>query len=396
MNGSLAMIASLASLFVAACGISERLPPVPLSKAQSYSPLDIPNARFYADGDPAPMHDLLRLVVARSSAHAGARPPGTAVGAYHYLAISGGGDDGAFGAGLLYGWGQRGDRPEFGMVTGTSTGALTAPFIFLGRDYDEQLRAIYTEIDAADVFTARPPLLGLTGDAMSDTAPLRSLIAKHLDMRMISKIAAEYGRGRLLLIATTNLDQSRAIIWNIGAIAESRSPKARDLIVDVLSASAAIPGAFPPVMIDVTVNGERFQEMHVDGGAMAQAFLYPPSMDFKKNVQRKGPRQRQIAYIIRNGRLARAEARVPRQALAVATQAMSTMAASSGVNDMYRIYLTAKRDDVDFNLAYIGEDFSVPYTGPFDRGYMRQLFEHGRRRASAGYPWQKKPPGYHD
>ena len=58
----------------------------------------------------------------------------------YFLAISGGGDDGAFGAGLLAGWSARGDRPVFGLVTGVSTGALSAPFAFLGGEYDAKLK----------------------------------------------------------------------------------------------------------------------------------------------------------------------------------------------------------------------------------------------------------------
>src|SRR5262249_7664491 len=139
------------------------------------------------------------------------------------------------------------------------------------------------------VFSQRPPVLAaVASDAVSDTAPLRTMIAGRLDETMIRRIAEEYAKGRLLFILTTNLDQARPVIWNIGAIASSNNPKARDLIIDILRASAAIPAFFPPVMIDVMVDGERHQEMHVDGGTVAQAFLYPPSVSIKLASARFG------------------------------------------------------------------------------------------------------------
>jgi hypothetical protein len=218
---------------------------------------------------------------------------------------------------------------------------------------------------------------------------------------MVRRIAEEYKKGRLLFVLTTNLDQARPVIWNIGAIAASGSPRSRDLIIDILLASASMPAIFPPVMIDVSVNGRKYQEMHVDGGTIAQAFLYPPSFSLKQAAalarmsERKfRARRRRIAYIIRNGRLSRPQETVKLQTLAIAKEAISTMIASSGVNDTYRMYLITKRDGVQFNLASIGADFTIPYKGPFNEGYMRALFDYGYQKARAGYPWQKTPPGY--
>ncbi|MGB8578779.1 MAG: patatin-like phospholipase family protein [Pseudolabrys sp.] len=320
----------------------------------------------------------------------------------HFLAISGGGDDGAFGAGLLVGWSDRGDRPIFDVVTGVSTGSLSAPFVFLGQKYDTQLKEIYTDTTAGDIFVRRPAVLAaIASDAVSDSAPLRRMIARYLDQAMVQRIAEEYNKGRLLFILTTNLDQGRPVIWNIGAIASSNNPKARDLIIDVLLASASIPAVFPPVMLDVTVGGVNHQEMHVDGGTIAQAFLYPPSFSLKSSAARAGidekklrASRKRIAYVIRNGRFTRPEESVRLQTIAIAREALSTMIASSGVNDTYRMYLLAKRDGVDFNLASIGDDFDVPYKGPFDKEYMQTLFAYGYQKGRAGYPWQKAPPGY--
>ena len=392
----LALAGLVVAALLSACATLERLPAVPLALASEIRPLDIPYARFYADGDPAQFRALAFEVVSKARAAraaAGQKPDASTTTTF--LAISGGGDDGAFGAGLLVGWTARGDRPQFSVVTGISTGALSAPFAFLGPEYDDKLKSVYTETSSADIFNKEPILSILSGDAVTDSTPLRQLIARHVDQQMIRRIAEEYDKGRLLLVATTNLDQARSVIWNIGAIAKSPDPRARDLIIEVLRASASIPGAFPPVMLDVTVNGKRYEEMHVDGGAMTQAFLYPPSLRLKSVERVVGTaKHKDIAYVIRNGRLFRPEEQVKRQTLAIAGQAIATMTASNGVNDLYRIYLTTQRDGVEFNLAYLDDEFGVPYMGPFDKTYMNTLFEFGYRKGAAGYSWHKAPPGY--
>ena len=392
-TSSLIVCAGLATALFG-CASLERLPNVPLSEVHQVSVLGITDARFYPDRDAKEIEALVLKVYARQLKAAEKPAKAVSLPPAHFLVISGGGENGAFGAGLLVGWSERGDRPQFNLVTGISTGALTAPFAFLGREYDSTLRDIYTQIGPDDVFTKRSLLAAVGDDAMADTSPLKSMIARYLDQPMIEKIAQEYGKGRLLLIATTNLDQGRPVIWNIGAIAESRHPGARELIVKVLLASAAIPGAFPPVMFDVELDGKPHQEMHVDGGAMAQAFLYPSSLRLKRLSQRNQLTRNRIAYIIRNGRPFKDEENVKRQTLTIAMQAISTMTASSGLNDTYRMYVTAKRDHVDYNLAFIDDGFTVPYKEPFDRGYMQALFDYGYQKGLAGYPWRKTPFGY--
>jgi predicted acylesterase/phospholipase RssA len=378
------------------CAQLDRLPSVTLSEVKNATILGIADARFYPDRDTSKIEALALKVYERQLKSYGLQAKAQILQPAHFLVLSGGGDNGAFGAGLLVGWSARGNRPQFNLVTGISTGALTAPFAFLGREYDLAMKELYTQTTPDDVFTKRSLLAAVSDDAMTDTAPLRNMIARYLDQSMIQKIAIEYGKGRLLLIATTNLDQGRPIIWNIGAIAESGHPEARELIIKILLASAAIPGVFPPVMFDVLLDGKMHQEMHVDGGAMAQAFLYPTSLNLRRLSQRSGIARKRIAYIIRNGRPFKDEESVKRQTLSIAMQAISTMTASSGLNDTYRIYLTAKRDGVDFNLAAIGDDFTVPYKEPFNRDYMQALFDYGYQKSLAGYRWSKTPFGYAD
>ena len=385
----------VAAVVIAGCATLERLPAVSYAQAKQTDILDIPDARVYVSE-----RDLILDIALKANQRTNLARGTSAT--RHFLAISGGGDDGAFGAGLLIGWSDRGDRPKFDVVTGVSTGSLSAPFVFLGEKYDTQLKEIYTETTANDIFVRRPIVFAaIASDAVSDSAPLRSMIGRYLDRAMVQKIAEEYNKGRLLFILTTNLDQGRPVIWNIGAIAASNNPKAQDLIIDVLLASASIPAVFPPVMLDVTVDGAHHQEMHVDGGTIAQAFLYPPSFSLKSAAARAGidaaklrASRKRVAYVIRNGRFTRAEESVKLQTIAIAREALSTMTTSSGVNDTYRMYLLAKRDGVDFNLASIGDDFDVPYKGPFDTVYMQSLFAYGYQKGRAGYPWQKAPPGY--
>lgn len=347
----------------------------------------IENARYYTDSAGiAAMNKEALAALDRERRFLGGKslPPA------NYLALSGGGDDGAYGSGLLVGWSARGTRPDFKLVTGISTGALSAPFAFLGPAYDAQLRQIYTETTAGDIFTARPMVsAALANDAMADSAPLHQMILRLLDDKVVEAIAAEYRKGRLLLVATTNLDAGRPVIWNIGAIASSGHPRARELIARVLLASASIPGAFPPVLLDVQLDSQGFQEMHVDGGAIAQSFLYPPAL-----AARGVPKRKRTAYVIRNGRLTVPWKQVERETLAIAGRAVSTLTASSGVDDLYRIYATTRRDGIDFNVTYIEDDFTVAYVGPFNHAYMNALFNYGYEKGRSGLPWHKVPPGY--
>jgi predicted patatin/cPLA2 family phospholipase len=319
----------------------------------------------------------------------GKDPARTGLPPAYYLAVSGGGDNGAFGAGLLNGWSETGTRPEFKMVTGVSTGALIAPFAFLGPQYDPVLREVYTTMTPERVFRARGLSAALFNDAMADTSPLADVIAKYADEKMFAAIAREYGEGRLLLIGTTDLDAQRPVIWNIGALAASGKPEALKLFHQILRASAAIPGLFQPVMIDVELDGKKYQEMHVDGGTIAQLFLYPPTIEINRALKRK-----RVAYIVRNARLDPDYVMSERRTINVAGRAINTMLAASGHNDVLRTYFVSLRDGVDYNLAYIGSDFTMEKKGEFEQPYMQALFQYGYDQAKAGREWHKLPPAF--
>lgn len=383
---------AVGTAIAAGCSIPPRAPAVPASDTVRALPLGIPNARFFADDDPAPMlAEAARALERERAALRAAGRPTKPMPPASFLAISGGSDNGAFGAGLINGWTTTGTRPEFRIVTGVSTGALIAPFAYLGPDYDPTLREIYTTTGPERVFRQRRLLAALFDDAMADTGPLAETIARHTDQAMFDAIAREYQRGRLLLIATTDLDAQRPVIWNVGAIAASRHPKSLDLFRKILLASASIPGAFRPVLLDVEIDGAKFQEMHVDGGAIAQLFLYPASIDpGLLAVERP-----QTAFVIRNARLDPEHAEIERRTLTIAGRAISTMLAASGANDVLRAYFLTKRDGVDYNLAYIGSDFKVPRDHMFDQAYMRALYDYGYQQVIAGRAWHKTPPGLH-
>src|SRR5260370_5399094 len=220
-----------------------------------------------------------------------------------FLAISGGGDFGAFGAGLLIGWTEHGQRPEFKLVTGVSAGALIAPFAFLGPTYDDVLRTVCSSLGPRDVYHPRNLLAAFSSDAFADNSPLAAIIAKYVTRDLLVSVAREYAKGRLLLIGTTNLDSRQPVVWNMGEIASSTDPRALDLFRKLMLASTAIPGIFPPVMIDVEVDGKRYQEMHVDGGVMTQVFLSPPTLVHELNDPTGPYARKQHAYVIRNGRV---------------------------------------------------------------------------------------------
>ena len=382
------VVASGAQLALSGCATPQRLPAVPLAQISQATPTAGP-VRFLVTRETDSFATEARSALAKeqqwlaSQGQTGELPPA------YFLAISGGGDNGAYGAGFLNGWSASGVRPEFKVVTGVSTGALIAPFAFLGPKYDYVIKRVYTETSQKDIFKKRGIVKGIFGDAMADTRPLAGVISAYVNRALLDEIAAEYAKGRLLLVGTANLDSLEPVIWNLTAIAASKDPDATKLFANVLLASASIPGAFPPVMFDVNVGGTRYQEMHVDGGTMAQVFLYPPSLSLADAPQRK-----RVLYIIRNARLDADWASVERRTLSIATRAIASLTRTQGIGDLYRIYATSQRDGLDFNLTYIPKTFDIPHTAEFDTAYMRSLFDVGLQAGKDARQWEKYPPGF--
>ncbi|MEI6002527.1 patatin-like phospholipase family protein [Paraburkholderia bengalensis] len=393
---SIGLLAAVALAVLQGCStVPDRLPAVPDELTGDAEIPGMPGVRYVAGGDATELAKAALDALKRESdylaqqGHMG-RPTPPAI----FLAISGGGDNGAFAAGLLNGWTETGTRPEFKLVTGISTGALIAPFAFLGSKYDATLKQVYTTISPKDVLNKRSLLGGVLSDAMADNRPLLTLTRKFVTEDMLKEIAAEYAKGRMLLVATSDLDARRGIIWDMGKIATYGGPKALDLFIKVLVASTSIPGAFPPMMIDVVVDGKHYQEMHVDGGVVAQVFAYPAAIRVSEEAASVGVSRERKLYIIRNARLDAEWMQVDRSTMGIASRAVASMIQSQGVGDLYRIYATANRDGVDFNLAFIPASFNAPHKEEFDTEYMRALYDLAYNMALKGYPWTHVPPGF--
>ena len=377
--------AAAAQLAIAGCSTPSRLPAVPRASAlQAHSPV-----RFLVARETESFTAEAQSAVAKERAWLASQGAGPELPPAYFLAISGGRDNGAFGSGVLNGWTASGTRPEFKVVTGVSTGALIAPFAFMGSKYDYVVKKVYTTTAQKDIFKKRGITALLFCDSMADTIPLATLIGSYVTREFLDEIAAEYAKGRILLVGTANLDSLEPVIWNMTAIAASQDPGSMELFRRILLASASIPGAFPPVMIDVNLGGTSYQEMHVDGGTMAQVFLYPPSISVANTVQRK-----RVLYIIRNARLDADWASTDRRTMTIAMRAIESLTTTQGIGDLYRIYATAQRDGLDYNLAFIPPTFNTPHREMFDTTYMQSLYEVGFEAAKAGYPWQKYPPGF--
>jgi predicted patatin/cPLA2 family phospholipase len=364
-----------------------RLNPITSDAQAAAGIAGIPGARYWGDRAPPGMDRWLQVPEAELK-----RDHGGVFGVPHtYLAISGGGADGAFGAGLLVGWTAQGTRPEFTVVTGISTGALIAPFAFLGPKFDPVLRKVYTELTTADLVERRGLFDILRGDSLASTRPLRGLIAQYIDDAVIAELAAQHRRGRSLLIGTTNLDAARPVTWNITRIAASGAPGARDLIHDVILASASIPGVFPPVKIEVEADGRKYDEIHVDGGVTSQVFMYPVGLNWRKVLDRLQVPGRPNLYVIRNSRTDPGFVSIERRLVPIMSRSVSSLIRTQGIGDMAIIYFATRRDGVDFNLAYVPDDFTLDPNESFDREYMRALFDIGFAAALKGYTWITGP-----
>ena len=397
--------ATFAATALSACNAPARLASLPERLRAKASFLDLPeDYRIVLDHRD---NELLAKVAVEALDREVdyAERTGASLGPADFLAISGGGENGAFGAGLLTAWSSLGTRPNFKVVTGVSTGALSAPFAFLGPAYDDQLEYVYTRILPSDVMTSRGLITAALSDSLYDSTPLLHTIRRFATPALLAAIAREYNdKGRLLFVATTNLDVPVGVLWNMGAIAGSGHPQAADLFARILLASASVPGVFPPVMLDVEVGGERYQEMHVDGGTVAQVVLYPASFggaDLAKHYTAANRRLYEIAlkrrrrlFVIRNSRPGPDIETVARSTVKIATRALSSLIQTQGIGDLYQLYLLCQRDGIDYNVTFIPESFNAKPSEPFDPGYMRKLYQLGRDLVAADHVWSKLPPGF--
>lgn len=357
------------------CASVARIPYTQQEQAAAVIP-GVPNARLWAD-DPT-------IGTARRTAG-----PRIALKEPTVLALSGGGANGAFGAGLLSGWSARGTRPQFTFVTGASAGALIAPFAFLGSAYDETLRSVFTGGEMANLLQP-DGLAGLFGTGIFKAAPLRELIASHVDDALLAAIAKEYQAGRRLYVVTTNIDAQRTAIWDMGKIAATGGPAALDLFRNVLTASASIPGLFSPVLIDVEAEGRRFAEMHVDGGVTTNILIVPEAV-LASGTPLFAPDARPKVYIIMNGKLAPEFEVVEPATVPIVTRSFETSVRANTRNTLIAAYQFAKRRNWEVYLAAIDSHYPTSKTYGFNTAYMQQLFEYGYQKGASGQIWQSTP-----
>ena len=320
------------------------------------------------------------------------------VKAYPLLAISGGAANGAYGAGLLKGWSEEGSRPVFKVVTGVSTGALIAPYAFLGKEYDNDLERCYTTVSTKDLVKQKRPILSLVfSNSLASNAPLAKYIAGNVNEKVLAEIAREHRRGRRLFVGTANLDAKKFMVWDMGAIACKGGPAAAELFQKVLLASASIPVTFPPVYFDVEADGKPYDEMHVDGGTMTQVFyIFGLLKDMREKAKEAGIDPEMFVpnlYVLRNGYLSSNRQEVKDTIPAITGRALDTLIDAQAVGDIYRIYAFTLKRNGDFNLACIPADFESKAKEFFDPDDMRRLFSRGYSDALKGYPWRKTPPG---
>jgi predicted acylesterase/phospholipase RssA len=323
----------------------------------------IPDARAWGDSDA----DFRRLL-----------PQGSGP----WLALSGGGADGAFGAGVVIGWTASGKRPEFALVSGVSIGALIAPYAFLGPSYDAQLRENFENITAADVFEDRA-----TGESLLDSWPLKRLIEKRITPELLSAIAAEHRRGRRLLVATTNMDAGRRVIWNMGAIAAQGDEKALNLFRSILLASSSIPGFFQPVGIEVEANGKKFSELHIDGTVTAPFFVAPEAT---LGAGGSGLPTDQV-FVIVNSKLSSEFMMPERKTMSVLGRTIGMALVTELRVELLLLASNAQRLGITVNAASVPDSFSYPNRGLFDHEYMRALFEFGAERVKNGSIFERTP-----
>lgn len=378
------LLACLAMLVcVAGCTTLERNP-VPLDRLDDAAIPGLEGLRYWGDEAPPSLPEI-RAEMAQQRREAGL-PDNITV-----LALSGGADDGAFGAGLISAWTEIGTRPEFDIVTGVSTGALSAPFVFLGPRYDEALRTVYGGFPPERIFKLRLWIDILPKASVADSGQLADLIAQFLDKDMLAAIAREHRRGRRLLIQTSHLDAQRAVLWDVGAIAASGAPNALETARMALLASASVPVAFPPVLFEVEVDGQSFDEIHADGGVISESTVLSAWQPAVAGSKREAGGNATV-YVIRNGRISPEPSITSYTLPDIAARAVSTLIKQQGVGDLLRSYEATRLRGGEFYVTWIGADFDAPYPGPFDPTYMAALFDYGADLMRSGRAWVRRPP----
>jgi predicted acylesterase/phospholipase RssA len=319
---------------------------------------------------------------------------------YHYLALSGGGLYGSFGVGVLAGWTESGTRPEFDAVTGISTGALMATFAFLGPGYDAALYDAMVGVTRRDLLAVQAPVRIPITDAIFNSRPMVRRIERYITPEVVAEVAAAHAAGRRLYIGTTNLDSRRLVLWDMGAIATRGTPEAVALYRKILLASASIPGAFPPVRVPVEVDGRRYEELHVDGGASDEVVFRPfmvADLNRANGLPGAVAPAGSVLYVVNNGRLYSEPDCVSPRLFSLVSASLRSVIYGKTRDELYRIYLNCLETGVAFRATAVPEDFTVGAGGlAVSLDDQRRLYESGvahGRVAGAGEGWRDLPAG---
>ena len=395
-------ICRLSTLFVlflllGACASQPARNPVPQESYDRAEVVDMQGVRFWGDEQSELLHDDIIRSIKDEPPGMFPRGPGGEL-QYAGLAISGGGDHGAFGAGYLNGWSESGTRPAFKIVTGISTGALIAPFALLGSDYDDILKKSYTTVSADEIFKKRSLVGAFYGESLADNHPLFDMVHEVITDEVIDAVGRAHLNGQRLLIGTTNFDAQRPVIWNMGAVANSVHPEAYRIFREILVASAAIPVFFPPVMVDVEVDGERYDEMHVDGGTVGQMFFYGAALDWRQ-LRREitGSNElndNSVLYAIVDGEVDPDAMAVERQLGPIADRTVSTLIKVSAWSSLYRMYLHAQQGGYDFKYVNLPDSYEPEIREPYNPEEMTRMFNIGRNLGLEKAGWRSVPPGF--
>jgi hypothetical protein len=311
--------------------------------------------------------------------------------ALNVLALSGGGQKGAFGAGFLQGWSEQGTRPVFDIVTGISTGALIATFAFLGKSYDRELEQVYTETPRKDIIAERSSLTVPFSSSLATLHPLEKLIARSIDADVIAAVAAAYDQGRRLYVGTVNLDAGRLQVWDLTELASRRCAAGLDLYRKVLLASASTPVQFAPVMIDGA--------MHVDGGVREQIFVVGVVRQLCLALRAEAPdapgsvAAPATLFLLVNNRIGIEPACVNDWIGDIGLRAIDVVVDSALLLGLFKIYALALFHGLDYRLVDIPDSLRTQGPDdPFDQTVMRELFAAGLDLGRQRDPWQRRPP----
>jgi len=314
---------------------------------------------------------------------------------YEILAVSGGGKYGAYPAGVICGWTALGTRPVFDIATGVSTGSYVAAFAFLGPKYDDALKRFYTTITKKDVLRNRYYVAIPFSASFASSAPLRNLIDKSITDEVIADLAIAHGEGRRLFIGTTNLDTKRLCVWDVTAIAAADRPDKRKLLIDIFLATASVPGEFPPVRIDIEVNGQKYTELHVDGGVTSEVFARLVLLNVTKEQLDSGPRPLAGSniHVLLAGKLFADPQCTEPKLLGILGSSIGSLIYAMTQNDLLRIGYLGVLTGISPRFTAVPKDFVDDGDAlNFEPVGMTKLFNLGYEVGSTGNGWRTRAP----